>query len=76
MKPAENFKIIGLYGGKMDVSLDEVLKTKNVIILTAAILKDAIAMGKVTLEDLTLLVFDECHHCMVSLVVPANSHHR
>jgi ERCC4-related helicase len=35
---------------------------KDILVITAQILVNALAVGDVQIEDFTLIVFDECHH--------------
>lgn len=38
------------------------IEKKDVLVITAQILVNALAMGDVQIEDFSLIVFDECHH--------------
>lgn len=42
---------------------EEALKNVNVVVCTYPILLDGLAHGFINLSDISLLVFDEAHHC-------------
>lgn len=43
-------------------SLEQLLKSSDVVVLTADILVNALEEKRVKMTDLSLLLFDECHH--------------
>lgn len=45
-----------------EIPLDFLLKTHDVVILTAQILLNALVKNNLKISDITLLIFDECHH--------------
>ncbi|XP_020906364.1 probable ATP-dependent RNA helicase DDX58, partial [Exaiptasia diaphana] len=58
-----NYSISDISGSNStEIPLDFLLKTHDVIVLTAQILLNALQKGSVKISQITLLVFDECHH--------------
>ncbi|XP_031569525.1 interferon-induced helicase C domain-containing protein 1-like, partial [Actinia tenebrosa] len=45
-----------------EIPLDFLLKTHDVVILTAQILLNALVKNNLEISHITLLIFDECHH--------------
>ncbi|XP_038060653.1 antiviral innate immune response receptor RIG-I-like [Patiria miniata] len=60
LKPAVFFSVIGIHGAS-ELSLKEEVTNRNVIVLTAQLLENA--LDHIPLERFSLLVFDECHLC-------------
>lgn len=60
---------IGLLYGALGVDnysqaqWSQVYLENDVVVLTAAILKDCLARGFISIESINLLIYDECHHC-------------
>lgn len=40
----------------------EIYRIYDVVVMTAAILKDCLARGLISISSISLLIFDECHH--------------
>ncbi|XP_072025649.1 antiviral innate immune response receptor RIG-I-like [Amphiura filiformis] len=56
--------VIGLSGETTRaLSLDELLKKKSVMVMTAQVLVNALQENIVRLADIGLLILDECHNC-------------
>lgn len=45
-----------------DDPLENKVKTHDVVVLTAQILVNALRDGRMSLHDVSMLIFDECHH--------------
>ena len=61
--PMDFFSVIGLFGAS-ESTLKKEMTSKNVIVLTAQLLENA--LDYIPLDQFSLLVFDECHLCQVS----------
>lgn len=60
------WKIAKRSGGTAEkVQLSLLLEQNDVVVVTAAILKNALEEGSVKISDISLLVMDECHHTML-----------
>ncbi|XP_022103899.1 probable ATP-dependent RNA helicase DDX58 isoform X2 [Acanthaster planci] len=60
LEPTSFFSVIGIHGAS-ELSLKEEVASRNVIVLTAQLLENAVK--EISLEEFSLLVFDECHLC-------------
>ncbi|XP_071805132.1 antiviral innate immune response receptor RIG-I-like isoform X1 [Asterias amurensis] len=58
--PMDFFSVIGLFGAS-ESTLQKEMTSKNVIVLTAQLLENA--LDYIPLDRFSLLVFDECHLC-------------
>ncbi|XP_033647323.1 uncharacterized protein LOC117306870 isoform X2 [Asterias rubens] len=58
--PMDFFSVIGLFGAS-ESTLQKEMTSKNVIVLTAQLLENA--LDYIPLDQFSLLVFDECHLC-------------
>lgn len=44
-------------------ALSTLLNTHEIVVCTADLLKNDLQTGNISLKDISLIVFDECHHC-------------
>ncbi|CEF64380.1 Endoribonuclease Dicer [Strongyloides ratti] len=62
--------VVGELHGESSITVHDTDKIKTfleqhqVIVLTAQILLDLICFSRISMEDISLLIFDECHHSM------------
>ena len=57
-------KVMSLTGETSNVlALSSLLKTHNIVVCTPQILLNDLIQKKTSLEDISLIVFDECHRC-------------
>lgn len=42
---------------------EDIYQSNDILVLTADILKDCLARKLISMEKISLLIFDECHHC-------------
>ncbi|XP_063241716.1 endoribonuclease Dicer-like isoform X2 [Bacillus rossius redtenbacheri] len=61
---------VGMYSGDMNVDVwnkskwNEELRKNKVLVMTCQIFLDMLLHGYITLADVNLLIFDECHHAV------------
>ena len=53
---------VDVYTGDMNNLVADSIKTNNITVCTAGKLLDEVRKSKVKLDEVTLMVFDECHH--------------
>ena len=53
---------VDVYTGDMNNLVADSIKTNNITVCTAGKLFDEVRKGRVKLDEVTLMVFDECHH--------------
>lgn len=64
-------QIVPATGEKLDCPLAEIFGISNVVVLTAQVLLNGLTEGSdnVDIKTLTLIIFDECHNCQVSITM-------
>ena len=57
-------RVISITGGsKGAFTLSALFKTHQIVVCTADLLKNDLKTNNIALTDVSLIVFDECHHC-------------